>query len=75
MKLLLVDAFARAFWAQLGPFDSLDTNHDGSIDPEEIAAAVARVTAEPASTITVELLLKALDTNHDRKVSRSESEA
>jgi len=75
VKLLLVDAFARAFWAQLGPFDSLDTNHDGSIDPEEIAAAVARVTAEPASAITVELLLKALDTNHDRKVSRSESEA
>jgi 2',3'-cyclic-nucleotide 2'-phosphodiesterase (5'-nucleotidase family) len=74
-KLVLVEAFSRALWLRLGDFDSIDRNHDGRIDAEEIAAAVARVTREPASDITVDLLLKALDRNSDRTVSRDEDDA
>lgn len=73
VKVLLIDAFARVLWTQLGPFEAIDTNHDGQIDTHEIASAVARVTAEPASPITVDLLLKTFDTDHDRLVSRQEA--
>ncbi len=72
-KIVLVEAFARALWRKLGDFDAIDRNHDGKIDADEIAAAVARVTQEPASSITVDLLLKALDRDRDRSVSRDEA--
>jgi hypothetical protein len=75
VKVVLVDAFSRALWDQFGAFDAIDENHDGTIDAREIADAVARITAEPASPITVELLLKALDVDHDRLISRSDVEA
>jgi hypothetical protein len=75
VKVVLVNAFSGALWGKLGAFDAIDEDHDGTIDAREIADAVARVTAEPASPITVELLLKALDSDHDRLVSRSEVEA
>ncbi len=74
-KLVLVEAFSRALWLQLGDFDAIDENHDGQIDVDEIAAAVARATQGPASPITVDLLLKALDRDSDRAVSRAEAAA
>src|SRR6185437_7283754 len=49
IKVLLVEAFSRALWAAFGPFDAIDENHDGAVDAREIADAIARVTAEPAS--------------------------
>jgi 2',3'-cyclic-nucleotide 2'-phosphodiesterase (5'-nucleotidase family) len=75
VKHVLVEAFSRALWEQLGSFDAIDANHDGVVDAREIADAVARFTAEPASPITVDLLLKAIDADHDRLVSRAEAEA
>jgi hypothetical protein len=75
VKVLLVDAFSRALWAQLGSFEAIDENQDGVLDADEIARAVARATREPASPITVDLIMKALDENHDRVISRAEAEA
>ena len=72
VKVALVNALSRALWDQFGDFDAIDADHDGLVDAREIADAVARVTAEPASPITVELLLKALDTDHDHRISRLE---
>jgi hypothetical protein len=72
VKVALINAFSRALWDQFGAFDSIDADHDGLVDAREIADAIARVTAEPASPITVELLLKALDTDHDRRISQVE---
>ncbi|MCS6901982.1 MAG: 5'-nucleotidase C-terminal domain-containing protein [Myxococcales bacterium] len=74
-KMALLDAFARSFWAQLDPFERMDLDQDGSLGREEIAQAVARRTSEPASPITVELLLKAVDTNRDERVSPEEDRA
>ena len=73
VKLVLVDAFSRALLRKLGPFELIDTNHDGSLDPDEIAAAVARVTSEPASKLTVDLLMKACDRDQDARLSREEA--
>jgi 2',3'-cyclic-nucleotide 2'-phosphodiesterase (5'-nucleotidase family) len=75
VKLLLVEAFSRALWERFGAFEAIDEDHDGFVDAKEIADALARVTSEPASPVTVELLLRALDTDHDHRVSRAEAEA
>jgi 2',3'-cyclic-nucleotide 2'-phosphodiesterase (5'-nucleotidase family) len=75
VKVLLVEAFSRALWDQLGAFEAIDEDHDGTVDAREIADAIARATAEPASPITVELLLQSLDADHDRRISRADAEA
>ncbi len=74
VKLVLVDAFALALWKRLGGFDAVDTNHDGVVTAAEIAAAIARVTDEAPSSIAANLVLAAVDVNHDRAVSREEGE-
>lgn len=71
-KVALLDAFARVFWSQLGPFEELDRNHDGAVDRDEIAAAITRRTAEPASPITVDLLMKTIDMDRDDRISLEE---
>jgi hypothetical protein len=53
----------------------MDLDRDGSLGREEIAQAVARRTHEPASPITVDLLMKAVDTNRDERVSPEEDQA
>jgi 2',3'-cyclic-nucleotide 2'-phosphodiesterase (5'-nucleotidase family) len=75
VKVALVEAFSRALWDQFGAFDAIDADHDGLVDAREIADAITRVTAEPASPITVELLLKSLDADHDHRISRLEAES
>ncbi len=75
VKVALVNAFSRALWDKLGAFDTIDTDHDGLVDAREIADAITRATAEPASPITVDLLVKALDADHDHRISRLEVEA
>jgi hypothetical protein len=75
IKLLLVEAFSHALWQQFGAFEAIDENHDGVIDASEVADAVARATREPASPITVELLMRALDRDHDKVISRAEADA
>jgi hypothetical protein len=74
VKVVLVEAFALALWKQLGGFDAVDTDHDGIVTEPEVAAAVARFTAEPPSEITANLLIRALDTDHDQAISRREAE-
>lgn len=74
VKVVLVDSFAVALWRTLGGFDSVDVDHDGLVTPDEIALAVARRTHEEPSSIVAELLVRALDTDHDRHVSRGEAE-
>jgi 2',3'-cyclic-nucleotide 2'-phosphodiesterase (5'-nucleotidase family) len=74
VKVVLVDAFSIALWKQLGGFDAVDTDHDGIVTEPEIAAAVARFTAEPPSEITANLLVHALDADHDQVISRHDAE-
>lgn len=74
VKLVLVNAFARALWDRLGGFDAVDTNRDGIVTASEIAAAVARITEEEPSSMVGDLVLRAVDVNDDHAVSREEAE-
>ncbi len=74
VKHVLVDAFAVELWRKLGGFDQIDANHDGVITEPEVAAALARVTAEAPSHVTAHLLIHAIDRNADDVISPSELE-
>ncbi len=74
IKAILVQAMCLSLWRQLGPFDAIDTDHDGSVSPRELSEAVARFTAEPASDLTVDLVLGTVDTDHDHRISRHDAE-
>jgi 2',3'-cyclic-nucleotide 2'-phosphodiesterase (5'-nucleotidase family) len=74
VKIVVVNAFAVALWAELGGFDRVDANRDGVVSEGEIGSAIAAVTGEPASPVAAQLVLDALDTNHDRVIERDEAE-
>jgi 2',3'-cyclic-nucleotide 2'-phosphodiesterase (5'-nucleotidase family) len=74
-KMILVEAFSLSLWRQLGAFEAIDLDGDGRITPSEVASAISRTTAEEASQITVDLLLKTIDANHDSSISREEAES
>ena len=75
LKEVLVEALALALWHHLGGFDAIDSNHDGVVTEADVSAAVARWTGERASPMTVTLVMNAVDKNHDRQISRAESDA
>lgn len=75
VKILLVDAFSLALWKELGGFDVIDANHDGVVTNDEIAVAVSRFAAEPLSPLTADLVIHALDADHDHAISRAEADA
>ncbi len=74
VKVVLVDAFARALWQKLGGFDVVDLNHDGQVTPSEIQAAVARVTHTKPSAVAAGLVLNAIDVKHQGAITRDEVE-
>jgi len=74
VKVVLVDAFARALWQTLGGFDVVDLNHDGQVTPSEIQAAVARVTHTAPSAVAAGLVLNAIDVKHQGTITGDEVE-
>ena len=62
-----------AFQGSYITFDKLDANHDGRVVPSEVAAALARERHGQASELVGELVVHALDLDHDDAVSPDES--
>lgn len=75
IKMVLVDAFSVSLWQQLGQFSGIDSDGDGRVSSGELSQAVSRLTSQPASPITVDLVMKAVDQNHDGVISEDESAA
>ncbi len=75
IKHVLVRAFAESLWKQLGGFDRVDANHDGTVTQGEIALAISAAIAEPPSAVIAELVMQALDIDHDDRLSRAETAA
>ncbi|HNN94978.1 MAG TPA: 5'-nucleotidase C-terminal domain-containing protein [Pseudomonadota bacterium] len=75
VKVVLVDSFSKDLFAQLGHFEQLDTDRDGTLSKTELAAALSQLTSAPASPITVDLLLRAIDQNADGVITRGEADA
>ncbi len=74
LKLILVEAFSLALWRSIGHFEDIDTDHDMQVSADELRAAIARATHEPAVPLIVEGILRALDADHDGFISRDEAE-
>lgn len=75
IKVVLVDAFSIAIWNSLGGLDAVDANRDGYADEPEVREAIARVRNEAPSPIVAGLVIKALDVDHDHRISREEAAA
>jgi hypothetical protein len=73
VKLVLVEGFMHELFGRLGPFAALDVNGSGDVDSRELAAAIERLTDEPASDLTVDLMLRSLDRDRDGVVSKEEA--
>lgn len=73
-KVLLVQAFARDIWEELGGFDAIDLDGDDRVTPDEIAAAVARRDPSRApATVLADLVMRAVDADGDRVISREDA--
>ena len=73
IKIVLVEAFAIELWQHLGSFEDIDADHDGVITPDELKAAISRVTAEAPSEIVLEDMIRVLDADGDHIISRQEA--
>ncbi len=74
VKLVLIDAFALELWRELGHFSAIDGDQDGQVTMADIAAAITKVSGSPASSITTDLVMRALDTDRDGVISKDEAE-
>lgn len=73
LKLIVVEAFMRALWRELGSFDQLDVDRGGEVSEDELRAAIDRTAATGARELFVEGILRVMDLNGDRKISRDEA--
>lgn len=75
-KVLLVQSFAVELWRELGGFDALDADGDNKITASEIAAAIMQTRPSQApSPVLAELVVRAVDADADRVISREDAEA
>lgn len=73
LKIVAVEAFALELWRAVGPFENVDTDRDERVSVEELRAAVMRATREVPQGLMIEGVLRALDANGDRMISRAEA--
>lgn len=75
-KMLLVQSFAVSIWRELGGFDALDVDHDDKVTPSELLGALSRRHPSAApSPVLADLVLRALDRDADRVISRTDAAA
>ena len=73
-KMILVQAFALAIWAELGGFDAVDADKDDVVTAAEIAQAVVRAHPSQApSPVLADLVLRAVDHDADHVISRADA--
>jgi 2',3'-cyclic-nucleotide 2'-phosphodiesterase (5'-nucleotidase family) len=69
---LLVRAFARSLWEQLGGFDALDANHDGRVSPAEVTSALAHARHHDVPELLGELVVHAFDSDGNDAITAGE---
>ncbi|WP_437529382.1 5'-nucleotidase C-terminal domain-containing protein [Sorangium sp. So ce726] len=74
-KLVLVESFAADLVRQLGAFEAIDADGDGRVSAEELRAAASRASSETPSEVVVGEMMKALDRDGDKLVTRGEVDA
>ncbi|MBK6462211.1 MAG: 5'-nucleotidase C-terminal domain-containing protein [Myxococcales bacterium] len=76
VKLVLLESFAAGLWRALGGFDAVDADHDGRVDGSELERAIADHTGAPEprrAAIAAGIVMRALDTDDDERISREEA--
>ena len=85
-KALVLEYFSRLLWEKLPPFDRIDTDGDGQLDADEVRRAYVHTFADvnrdgvvdaaerAAAEQMVEILLSAVDSDANAKISREEYE-
>lgn len=56
-------------------FDSIDTNHDGSIDKAELTSFMQNHKGPKGDSVNIDQLFSKIDTNGDGSISKAESDA
>lgn len=74
-KLVLVESFAADLVRQLGAFEAIDADGDGRVSAEELRAAASRASSETPSEVVIGEMMKALDRDGDKLVTRGEVDA
>lgn len=74
LKLIVVEAFAMDLWRAIGPFSEIDTDGDDAVSADELRAAVARVTQSAPSSLLIDSVIRTLDADGDRRISRAEAD-
>jgi hypothetical protein len=74
LKEILLEALGLDLFRKLGGFDALDANHDGVVTETELAVGLTRLFGQPASPLTVTIVMNAVDLNHDNRISREEAD-
>jgi len=69
---LVTRYFATRVWARLGEFDDIDTNHDNWLSRSEVKDRVRKVLSSQPSEVLLDLLIDAVDSDHDGMVSKKE---
>ena len=75
IKIVLVDAFSIELWRQLGSFEDIDADHDGVVTRDELKTAIAMVTTEAPSEIVINDIIRVLDADGDKTITRAEADA
>jgi len=73
VKLVLLESFAQNLWAQLGGFAAVDRDNDGHVSHAELSVAITEYTRRPPSDVAAGIVLRALDEDHDQRVSPEEA--
>ncbi len=76
VKLVLLESFAAGLWRALGGFDVVDADHDGRVDGGELERAIAAHTGTRGprrADVAAGIVMRALDTDHDERISREEA--
>ena len=75
LKMIVVSSFCTALWRQLGRFEDIDVDHDAHVTADEVRHAIEGATHEAPSSVLVDGIVRALDTDHDGSISAAEAAA
>jgi 2',3'-cyclic-nucleotide 2'-phosphodiesterase (5'-nucleotidase family) len=75
LKMIVVEAFSLALWREVGGFERCDADGDARVSIDELRAALAEASGEPAPKLLVDGIMGALDTDRDGAISAAESQA
>lgn len=73
VKLVLLESFAMALWNEIGGFDTIARNADGSVCFDDLKRAIEGYLGQGRGEAAAGLVMRTLDTDHDHGISADEA--